>query len=73
MLRQNLAFVKYNYILDGIKSKFEQNFFNLDNATFISMHQKIFKYATKDKKIKKQVEENNRVSIRNTLNISAFQ
>ncbi len=56
MLRQNLAYVKYNYILDGIKSKFEQNFFNLDNATFISMHQKIFKYATKDKKIKKQVE-----------------
>lgn len=51
LLKQNLNFVKYGYVLDGIKAKLEQNYFNLDNTTFISMHQKIFKYATKDTKI----------------------
>ena len=55
LLKQNLTFVKYSFVLDGIKAKLEQNFFNLDNTTFISMHQKIFKYATKDGKPDKRV------------------
>lgn len=51
LLKQSLNFAKYGYVLDGIKAKLSQNYFNLDSTTFISMHQKIFKYATKDRKV----------------------
>ncbi len=67
-----MARVKFGYVLDGIKAKMEQNYFNLDNTTFISMHQKIFKYATKDNNTDRKFFKDDRVSFRNTMNINTL-
>ena len=48
-LKESLSTVKYGLILDSVKLRLEQNYYVIENDTFIAMHQKLFKYVTKSK------------------------
>lgn len=46
-----LASIRYELLIEDIKNKLQENYFKIDNCTFIHVSQAIYKHATKNMKI----------------------
>ena len=60
--------IRYEWLIEDIKNKLQENYFKIDKSTFIHVSQAIYKYATKQKK-EVPVNRQESLAMRTTLNL----
>ena len=58
-------------LIEDIKNKLSQDYFKVQNCTFINVNQKIYKYANKDKKGLDDLHD--AMKARSTVNLQSLQ
>ena len=64
---EELRNIRYELLIEDIKSKLQENFYKIDFCTFIYVSQSIYKHATKNKKERENVQDS--LANRSTLNL----
>lgn len=67
-----LAKIRYEVLIEDIKSKLQENYFRLENCTFIAVSQAIYKYATRGWNQSKE-DMQNLLTNRSTVNLEMLQ
>lgn len=53
---QELRNIRYELLIEEIKSKLQENYYKLEYCTFIYVNQAIYKFASKSKKDRENVQ-----------------
>lgn len=64
--------IRYELLIEDIKNKLQENYFKIENSTFIHVSQAIYKYATKNKKDDAGQRQES-LANRSTLNLQMLQ
>ena len=64
--------IRYEWLIEDIKNKLQENYFKIENSTFIHVSQAIYKYATKQK-MDSQGQRQESLTNRSTLNLQMLQ
>lgn len=68
---ENLREIRYELLIEDIKSKLQENFYRIENCSFISVNQKIYKHATQTQPAKDMLAP--AMMNRSTLNLDSLQ